>query len=389
MDEIEEKLTRARISLLLQQPFWGTLATRLILKDARDDPRIKTASTDGRYFYFNPEFIKKLNKEETKWIFGHIVEHNVYDHMGRRGGRKRGAWGAACDFVVNQELFDHNIGRMPDQKLLPPGMNVYFDPQYKGKFAEEVYELLAKEPNREWTGIDFHMDPEDSELSEEEQSILRDEMRNAVMEAAKAAGGNTPAGIRRMLKDLTEPQMDWRQLLEMKLQSMFKSDFTWSRCSRKSQAYGIFLPGQDEGTRVEAAVALDASASMTEAMLRDQLSEVKGIMQQFTDFKLHVWTFDTEVHNPVVFTPDTLDEIDYYEVKGGGGTVFECNWEYMAKNDITPERFIMFTDGYPNRGWGIPEFCDTLFVIHGDPHHRITAPFGMTAWYEEAVKQQR
>ena len=385
MDEIEEKLTRARISLLLQQPFWGTLAVRLIMKDATDDPRVKTVSTDGRYFYYNRDFIKTLSKPETVYTVGHIVEHNVYDHMSRRGSRNRSAWGAACDYVINYELFEHNIGRAPDPKTC--GAQVYFDPKYKGMFAEEVYDILMKDPNKQWPDFDYHMDPEEMDMSDEDRAVLRDEMRNAVMQASKAAGGNCPAGVRRMLQDLTDPQMDWRQLLEMKLQSMFKSDFTWSRCSRKSRSSGIFLPGQADGTRVEAAVALDASGSMTPAMIRDQLSEVKGIMQQFTDFKLHVWTFDTDVHNPQVFTPDTIDEIDSYEVRGGGGTSFECNWEYMAKIDLQPERFIMFTDGYPNRGWGMPEYCDTLFVIHGDPHHRLVAPFGMTAWYEEAVKK--
>ena len=52
-EAVLEQITRARISLLLQQPFWGTLATRLILRDATDDDWCKTAATDGRYFYYN------------------------------------------------------------------------------------------------------------------------------------------------------------------------------------------------------------------------------------------------------------------------------------------------------------------------------------------------
>jgi predicted metal-dependent peptidase len=112
------------------------------------------------------------------------------------------------------------------------------------------------------------------------------------------------------------------------------------------------------------------------------LSETKGIMQQFTDFELEVWCFDTKVYNHAKFTPDTIDEIDDYEIKGGGGTSFECNWTYMKENNIEPERFIMMTDGYPCGGWGDPLYCDTLFLIHGDAKRSIVAPFGMTAWYE-------
>jgi predicted metal-dependent peptidase len=381
-----EQLTRARISLLLQQPFWGTLATRLILKDATDDADgwCNTAATDGRYFYYNRNFIMKLSKPETIFLVAHEVEHCVYDHMSRRGSRKPKMWNAAADYVINWELHENNVGKLPDPKT--SGVQACFDAKYKGMFAEEVYELLLNDPDQKFPEFDIHLEPGDGRgepMTEEERRVLGDEIRNAVMQAAKAAGaGAVPMGVKRMLKDLTEPQMDWREILNMQIQSMFKNDFTWSKCSRKSQSSGIYLPGTKEDIRVEAAVAIDNSGSMNDDMLRDLLSEVKGIMEQFPDFKLRVWCFDTQVYNEQMFTPDNLDEIDEYELKGGGGTSFECNWEYMKAHDIMPERFIMMTDGYPNSGWGDELYCDTLFLIHGDTGRHITAPFGMTAYYE-------
>ena len=140
-------------------------------------------------------------------------------------------------------------------------------------FAEEVYELLLKDPNANFPEFDIHLEPGDGKgqpMSEEERRVLQDEIRNAVMQAAKAAGaGNTPAGVKRMLKDLTEPQMDWREILNMKIQSMLRNDFTWSRCSRKAQGSGIYLPGTKEDVRVEAAVSIDCSGSMSDDMLRE------------------------------------------------------------------------------------------------------------------------
>ena len=383
-DKILEQLTRARIALLLHQPFWGTLATRLILRDATDEGWCPTAATDGRNFYYNRDFIGKLSKKETIFLVAHEVEHCVYDHMGRRGSRKPKMWNAAADYVINWELHEHKIGELPNPKT--SGVQACFDPKYKGMFAEEVYELLMKDPDANFPEFDIHLEPGDGKgdpLSEEDRRIISDEIRNAVMQAAKAAGaGGTPAGVKRLLKDLVEPQMDWRALLNMKLQSMVKNDFTWSRCSRKSQSSGIYLPGTKEDTRVEAAVAIDCSGSMGEEMLRDLLSEVKGIMEQFQDFKLWVWCFDTRVYNHVEFNPYNLDEIDSYDIKGGGGTDFPCNWTHMKDLGLTPERFIMMTDGYPGGSWGDENYCDTLFLIHGDTAHRLVAPFGMTAWYE-------
>jgi len=383
-EAVLEQLTRARISLLLQQPFWGTLATRLILRDKTDDEWCKTAATDGRYFYYNRDFISKLNKQECIFLMAHEVEHCVYDHMDRRGSRKPKLWNAAADYVINWELHEHNIGKLPDAKT--SGVQACFDPKYKGMFAEEVYELLMQDPDKQYPEFDIHLEPGDGKgepMSSEEQRVLSDEIRNAVMQAAKgASGGNVPAGVKRMLKDLTDPQMDWREILNMKLQSMVKSDFTWERCSRKMQASGIYLPATKNDFKVKAAVAIDCSGSMGDDMLRDLLSETKGIMQQFMDFELEVWCFDTKVYSYEKYTPDNLDDIDSYEIKGGGGTDFVCNFDFMKEKGIEPERFIMMTDGYPCGSWGDENYCDTLFLIHGDPGRRLVAPFGMTAWYE-------
>lgn len=383
-EAVLEQLTRARISLLLQQPFWGTLATRLILKDATDEEWCTTAATDGRKFYYNRNFISKLTKQETIFLVAHEVEHCVYDHMDRRGSRNPKAWNAAADYVINWELHENNVGKLPDFKT--SGVQACFDPQYKGMFTEEVYEKLMDDPDKQYPQFDIHLEPGDGKgdpMSEEERRILSDEIRNAVMQAAKgASAGNVPAGVKRMLKDLTEPQMDWREILNMKIQSMVKSDFTWDRCSRKMQSTGIYLPATKNDFKIKAAVAIDASGSMDDNMLRDLLGETKGIMQQFMDFELDIWTFDTRVYNHQRFTPDNLDEIDTYDIKGGGGTDFTVNFNFMKENGIEPERFIMMTDGYPNGSWGDENYCDTLFLIHGDTHRKIVAPFGMTAWYE-------
>ena len=86
-------------------------------------------------------------------------------------------------------------------------------------------------------------------------------------------------------------------------------------------------------------------------------------------------------YNMQEFTQDNLDDFMNYEAQGGGGTDFMCNWEYMKENDICPEQFVMFTDGYPCGEWGDPDYCDTVFIIHDNPNTE--APFGVTAHYED------
>jgi predicted metal-dependent peptidase len=121
---------------------------------------------------------------------------------------------------------------------------------------------------------------------------------------------------------------------------------------------------------------MDMSGSITDSIAEEFLSEVNGILNQFDDYKIDIWTFDTEVYNHAKFSSDGGDSIESYVPKGGGGTSFECNWEYMKNNEMQPKIFIMFTDLCPCDGWGDPDYCDTIFVSRGNKG--AVAPFGLT-----------
>ena len=391
---VREKIVGARIALLLKAPFFGNLATRLKIENA--DDWCPTAATDGRKLYYNSEFLKKMPAKQLEFLIGHEVLHCVYDHMGRRGERNPQLWNIADDYCVNQDLLDQRIG-----ERIPVGL---YEPKYRGWSAEEVYDDLYKNADKIDIDdlldklLDEHLDGdgEDGEgkdgdekkdgkgrpkLSEEERKQIRDEIKEAVMSAAQTVGaGNLPSGVKRLIKDLTAPQLNWRELLQQQIVSTIRSDYTWSRVSRKGWDIDAVLPGNDVEREIDICVAIDASGSMSDNMLKDILSEVKGIMESYNSFKLHLWSFDTEVYNATVFTQENLDEIMEWEVGGGGGTIFEANWEYMKDQDIAPKKFVMFTDGYPGMGWGDENYCDTLFIIHGST--TIEAPFGLTAYYD-------
>ena len=395
---VREKLITARIALLLKAPFFGNLATRLKLENA--DEWCPTAATDGRKFYYNSEFLAKMPQKQLEFLMGHEVLHCVYDHMGRRGERDPKIWNIADDYCVNQDLLDQKIG-----EKIPVGL---YDSKYRGWSAEEVYDDLMKNAKKisidDLTKmlLDEHLDgegddgegdaegsntPTDKEgkgrpkLSEEEKKAIRDEIKEAVMAAAQTCqAGQLPAGVKRMIKDLTAPQLDWRSLLQQQIQSTLRTDYTWSRASRKGWDMDAIMPGSDWDKEIDICVSIDASGSMTDEMLRDILSEVKGIMESYTSFRLHLWSFDTDVHNAEVFTPENLDDIMEWSPGGGGGTLFMCNWEYMREHEIQPKKFVMFTDGYYGDSWGDPDYCDTLFIVHGG--NKEEATFGITAYYE-------
>jgi predicted metal-dependent peptidase len=395
-NKIVEKLVTARIGLLLRHPFFGNLATRLKLVDATE--WCGTLATDGRHFYYNNDFVNKLTPKQAEFGFAHEVLHNVFDHMGRRENRDPQLSNIAADYAANQILKDERIGEVPDW------IKIFQDNKYRGKSYEEIYEELeskAVKININDLGelLDEHLDGDEGEgdgddqdgdgegkgkrpkLTAEEKKQIRDEIKEAMVAAAQAAGaGRIPAGVARMIQSFTEPKMDWRQMLRMNIQSILKSNFSFSRPNRKSQHCGAVLPGMMNEETIDVSVCIDMSGSISDTMAKDFLSEVKGIMEEYKDFKLDLWCFDTEIYNYQKFTGDTAEDINDYKCMGGGGTDFEANWQFMKDNDINPKKFIMFTDGYPCGSWGDEEYCDTLFIVHGNDS--IIAPFGQTAHYK-------
>lgn len=394
-NKIVEKLVTARIGLLLRHPFFGNLATRLELIDATD--WCPTLATDGRKFYYNNDFVHRLTPKQAEFGFAHEVLHNVFDHMGRRESRDPTLSNIAADYAVNQILKDERIGEVP------PWIKIYQDNKYRGWSYEQIYEHLEKNATKidlKSLGelLDEHLDgngDEDSDgegdengkgkgrpkLTAEEKKAIRDEIKEAMIAAAQSAGaGKVPAGVSRMIESFTEPKMDWRQLLRMNIQSIFKSNFSFSRPNRKSQHSGAVLPGMINQDTIDISVAIDMSGSISNKQATDFLSEVKGIIDEYQDFKIDLWCFDTRVYNYVKITGENPDEILSYEVKGGGGTDFDVNFEFMKENDLVPKKFIMFTDGYPCGSWGDEDYCDTIYIIHGNDS--IVPPFGQVAYYK-------
>ncbi len=383
LDPVIDKIVVARVGLLLRHPFFGNMATRLKIVDGSD--WCPTAATDGRNLYYNREFFDKLTNKQVEFVVAHEILHNVFDHMMRVEGRDRFIWNAAADYSVNGQLIRDRIGEVP------PDIKIFHDPQHYGKGTEQIYDEIFDKYDEEQLAalgqlLDEHIDWEKEgkdgrpSYTKEELKQIRDEIKEATIQAAQAAGaGNTPASVQRMIKELTEPKMNWREILRQQIQSVIKNDYTFIRPSRKAWHMSAILPGTQFDETIDICCSIDMSGSITDEMGKDFISEIKGIMEEYKDYKIKLWCFDTKVYNEADFDGYN-DDIMGYELMGGGGTDFMCNWSYMKEHDINPKKLIMFTDGYPWDSWGDPDYCDTVFIIHGND--TIVPPFGTHAYYE-------
>ena len=398
--EVLDRIVIARVGLLLRHPFFGNMATRLKIQAA--DEWCPTAAVDGRTLYFNTQFFNAMNNKEIEFVIAHEILHCVFDHLGRRDQRNPKLYNIAADYIVNNLLVRDRIGAKPKV------VNCYQDFKYDKWTSEEVYEDLFKQAEKNGQDyldqlgemLDEHLDLEGDgsddgdnkdgksgrpRYSKAELDQIKDEIKEAMLSAAQAAGaGNTPGEIARMIKDLTEPKMNWRELLRQQIQSTVRNDYTFSRPSRKGQMTGAILPGMNFDETIDICIALDMSGSIGDEQARDFLSEIKGIMDEYKDYNIKLWCFDTKVYNEQDFSADGGDDLMDYEIKGGGGTDFDANWTYMKEEGIEPKKFIMFTDGYPWSSWGDENYCDTIFIVHSHPNKNLEAPFGMTAHYDAA-----
>jgi predicted metal-dependent peptidase len=337
-----------------------------------------------------------LDTGQMMFLLCHELLHCAYDHMSRTGSRDRRISNIAMDYVVNADCINNNLGKKIT--VVP----VLYDRKYEGWTWEAVYDELMKNVQKISVDelaemmLDDHLDGEgdgDDEkdgkgngrpkLSDAERQAIKDEFKEALLSAAQASGaGNLPSGLKRMIKDLTEPKIDWREFIRQQIQSTVKNDYTYAIPSKKNFQTGFSLPSMLKQTQIDVCIGLDTSGSITDEMARDFFSEVKAIMDTFEDHRIHLWCWDTQVHNPQEFTAHGGDDIMDYEIKGFGGTDPTVCWEFMKGEGIEPKLLLMFTDGEIWGDWGDPSYCDTVWIINNKNNKTIEPSFGRYAYYD-------
>lgn len=409
-DPLTKKISQARLKLLFQQPFFGTLTMQLPLVDATESGWCKTAAVDGRNIYYNREFFADLDIDEIQFVLCHEVLHVAFDHFGRRSHRDPEWWNMANDYIINGALVKDRIGKMPTKKVADVDSKGeanqrvgLYEEKYVGWTSEAVYDDLEKRKVKKQMTLDVHLEMGKDrksgggsgngrgvDVSEDDLNKIRAEVKNKILQAAQAAqtAGKMPASLERLIDDLVTPKIDWRDLLQQNIQSCITDDFTFERPNRKHMYGGIFLPTLKKDETIDIAVAIDMSGSISDQMGKDFLSEIYGIMSQYNDFTISILCFDTQVYNYQKFTKDNQDDLLDYKCKGGGGTDFDAFWNFWMEENIEPKKAVIFTDGFPFGNWGPDNYCDTLWIITEGAKTRVKPPFGQYAYYDHGTGVQ-
>jgi predicted metal-dependent peptidase len=349
MKNIEEKLQKAKAKLMLEHPYFGSIASALEFIPSDD---IESFESNGTKFTYNDDFLKQCSVEETEFALANAAMHYALEHQNRAGRREGWLWQLATDYAINVMLIKNN--------LYPPD-HINYQPRFEGMYAEEIYAILESEidekeyvEEKQKSEKIKHTESEDAEFLEQllQKAIAQDEL---------------PKDLDRFFPQIKESKIDWRSALYQYVHRHAKEDYRFFPPNKRYIHQGFALPSlQSELLKI--VVAIDTSGSIAEDLLAQFFAEFEAIMQSFSNYEIDLITCDSKIQYHQTFYPGDLL---LYQTKGGGGTDFRPVFEFIAQQIDHPALLLYFTDAQGR----FPEFeptFDTLWIVPQEEE----VPFG-------------
>jgi len=358
MSKMSDKFAKGRAGLILDQPFFGSLALRL---RTEEDPACETAWTDGTTLGYNPEFIEGLSLDELKGLICHEVMHCGLQHHTRRGDRDKDRWNIAADYVINPLLVDSGM-KLPEGGLM--------DSKFRNMSAEQAYSSLPEpdpqddpqgggegegqgdgkpgsDPGKCGEVRDAKAEDGKSAAGEADMRKAAQDWKVAMAQAAQQArsAGTLPGSMERIIENILNPKLDWKEILRRFVDTCSKNDYSWSRPNRRWIGQGIYLPALYSNELGSVVAAVDTSGSIGQEQLDQFAGEINSILQ------------DYQADCTVIYCDTGVNQVDEFpagepvslKVHGGGGTDFRPPFDLLDEQGKAPVCMIYFTDGECDR----------------------------------------
>lgn len=407
---IMDKLIRSRIQLLMKFPFFGTLALNFKLVE---NNQIQTAATDGKDFYYNKDFVGGLSDGEIAFLIAHEVMHCTLGHLWRKGSRNHEKFNIAADMAIHSLLKQYD--NTSDFKFIEGAL---YDPKFNDKPAEEIYDLLPDQPssnmgngqqggqgqngknnnsgngkgNQKGKGkngsgngrqtIDDHSMWDKASTQQDGDKKAKDWQEKMISAAEVASAkdpGSVPGSIQRIIGSLTNPKLNWKELL-VEFASTCAYDENYcppaKRYNGLIESFGcdVVLPdfNIDSNLVKDLVIVCDTSGSYSDSDLTNFFSECVGIADQLAgQVNGYVLFCDTDVR--AVYEFDDIADITECRPVGGGGTRMVRALDYCKEKQESGEwdmsGMIMFTDAYDGSydDLGDDDYpFPSLFIINSD-----------------------
>ncbi len=390
MSKQETRIKRGHIALM-KHPQTALYSGVMLMGTSAVEEGVPTAYTDGVNKKYGRKFLESILSESK--VRGLILHENLHVALkqvvfGRAMFMEnRKMANLAADFVVNDIIanIDGTIAGTSERLVELPDGAIY-DPMFHDWSMREVYNYLKKHAKKGGGGgqggkgqgnpppsggtqsnDDDDMDGDTvtvngktydisqadehdfigREVSAEEAKEILDDIDKALREGGMLAG-RMGAKIPRVISDLLEPKVDWRDALREFVSSSTKGndEFTWRRMNKRQMANDIYLPSVMNESIGEIIVAIDTSGSIGGAEITEFATELVSICEVCQPEVVRVLWWDTEVHGEQVFKDNYSDIAKMLKPLGGGGTKVSCVSEYVNKHKLNAECVLVFTDGY-------------------------------------------
>lgn len=351
--DAKTKLQRARIALLLDEPFFGTLL--LNLRPVQSDTVTKTMATDGQSLFWNKAQVEQWSESEIKTVLAHEALHCALLHQVRRGDRDGKQWNVACDHAVNLALEQCNVdarakGR-PAPFVWPVSTPPVMDSRFAGMGAEEIYGALGQREQDGQGQGQGQPGPGDGDGmgdvldtpgagDETEQGAQEAAWKQATVQAATAAKGrgSMPASMARLVEELIDPKPKWQELLRRFVSDRANDDYSWTRPNARYLGTGFVLPSLYNQRLGVLGIIRDTSGSVQDWQ-GAILSELAGIISETRPSRVVVIDADADVQR--VLELDATDLLPT-DALGGGGTDFRPALDRIA--EFNPACVVYLTD---------------------------------------------
>jgi predicted metal-dependent peptidase len=358
-----QRIVRARINLIADYPFFGSLAMKLIPKElSEEEVKLLGIPTMAVDLYgnmpFNPKFVMTLDDTTLKVALCHEVMHIALRHLNRLGSRQPMIFNISSDAVINELL--SKTFKIPDGWVL---MQKMF-----GKSSEEIYDILIKDAKLQkgLSSWDKHIYESKKKGDKNGQGgqgtavsggikspFAKDgqnpiDVPRAIREAYNFARnpGKIPAGIERAFADILNPVMDWREILRKYLVQILPHDFSYMKPHKKSYSSGFFMPSIKR-EEVNITIGVDSSGSIQDIEYAEFLTEIYAMCKQFECLKATIIVCDAAISEVI----EIDSSFDPYAIKGRGygGTdsLPVYKWIDTEKNNNI-RLLVYFSDGYIN-----------------------------------------
>lgn len=387
-------------------------------------PGLNTFAVDRFWrLYMDPELLvggRAWSAQEVGTVLLHEVGHLLRVHAERAEALPQPlsylAWNYAADAEINDDLLSAGV-LFPGEPVTPQALGC--EP---GGLAEDYYLALVGDQDTPDGGQDSRAggggagmpaeaadddgagcgsgagcEAVPGELVAEDRTggragidaasaeLVREQVAEAVRAAEGSGRGTVPAGLRRWAdKVLAPPVVPWRRVLRVLVrravaEAAGRTDYSMARPSRRSR--DVLFPGL-RGPKIEVAVVVDTSGSMSSGDLAAALAEVKGVLRTAGVAREHVLVLTVDAASA---EPQRVTCVEDIVLIGGGGTDMRIGIAAAEALRPASDVVVVLTDG--DTPW--PEVAGRaklVCVVIGNPEGETRTPeFAVTVGVPSSV----